>query len=450
MVKTSSQDYWSEYPVTYRAEQIAVIMRWIAAGESGVVIGASGSGKSNLGGFLASRLDSLSPLGLDNSREYFCVRFDINSLPALTVPYFYRGLIKALQDSSARLNPEAQQSLSQLTRDQVNWADVFEVLTLLQQAHNFVIRQAGKKVVWILDRFDAACTRLDAQTLNSLRSLRDQFKSRLCYIVFSRHPLARLRDLNEIDEFHEIVAANLCWVGPMVERDARWVVHQMAERLAKNFSPAEVNQLIEISGGLPAFVKLGCLALAEGDRPQTGQSWSKHLLSRQEFSRNCQEIWSDLALDEQMTLFALATGANETMLDPSILSGLENFGLIGRAKPGARLRIFSPIFETFITHQRASASGLLELHPKTRAVLRDGIPLNIELTSHEDRLLSYLLEHSGEVCQKETLISAIWPDDQQFEGVSDERLSQLIKRLREKIEPDPRRPVYIATVRGRG
>jgi len=44
----------------------------------------------------------------------------------------------------------------------------------------------------------------------------------------------------------------------------------------------------------------------------------------------------------------------------------------------------------------------------------------------------------------------VWPDEGFFDGISDERLAKLIKRLREKIEPDPRRPGYIKTVWGQG
>lgn len=138
--------------------------------------------------------------------------------------------------------------------------------------------------------------------MNSLRSLRDQFKGQLCYVVFTRHPLARLRDPGEIDEFFEIVAANTCWVGLMNEWDARWIARQMAERLKATYSEAEVAQLIEVTGGLPAFMKLGCLALAEGalDKGGSVQSWAEQLLTRLEFQRNCEEIWNDLLPEEQI------------------------------------------------------------------------------------------------------------------------------------------------------
>ncbi len=444
--------YWANFPVTYRVEQVATMMQWIAVGESGMVIGGSGTGKSNLAGFLSSRPDAIKPYVTGGPDCYCFLSFDINSLPALTVPFFYRGLFQVLQDASTGFAPDVQQAMQQLTQGRVDWTDVFEVLVILQKAHGIIIRQAEKKVVWLLDRFDEACRHLDAQTLNSLRSLRDQFKSELCYMVFTRHPLTRLRDPDEISEFYDIVAANTCWVGPMVDRDARWITRQMAERLGTTFGEPEVVQLIEVSGGLPAFMKAACLALAEGALTpgQSRQTWTKQLLARPEFQRNCQEIWDGLSSEEQATLLALTAGTRETMLKPRVVAYLEQAGLLVRSTPEAKPDLFSPIFKTFVVQQREQAAKPIELHPKTRVVLRGGIPLDVELTSNEDRLLSYFLEHPGEICRKDTLIRTVWPDEQMVKGIRDDRLAQLVKRLREKIEPEPAHPVYIQTVRGRG
>jgi DNA-binding winged helix-turn-helix (wHTH) protein len=81
-------------------------------------------------------------------------------------------------------------------------------------------------------------------------------------------------------------------------------------------------------------------------------------------------------------------------------------------------------------------------------------PLNFDtaqLTAKEHRLLQMLQARSGQVCEKDELIRAVWPEDQVFEsGVRDDSLAQLVRRLREKIEADAGHPRYIQTVPGRG
>lgn len=448
----ASKGYWVEFPTTYRAEEIATVMQWISAGESGVVIGFAGTGKSNLAGFLGSRPEAITPHISGNPDQYTIVRLDLNSLPALTVPFFYRGLVQTLLDASPKLGSEVEQAMQTVTQGQINWNDTFEVMTVLQKLHHFVVRQAGKRVVWLLDRFDEPCRRLDAQVLSTLRSLRDQFKGELCYVLFTRHPVAYLRDPDEISEFYDIVAANTCWVGPMNERDAGWIANQMADRLEMTFTETDVAQLIEVSGGLPAFMKLGCLALAEGtvSRDETATVWVEAFLGRPEFRRYCQEIWDDLTSDEQNVIAALSGGANENQVDWETLTHLEQAGLLVRQGPDGQAVTFSPIFQAFVAQQTKDFAGTLELHPKTRSVIRGGVPLNVELSSNEDRLLSYFLEHPGEICLKDSLMRTVWPEEELVKGVRDDRLAQLIKRLRDKIEPDPGHPVYIQTLHGRG
>jgi DNA-binding winged helix-turn-helix (wHTH) protein len=73
------------------------------------------------------------------------------------------------------------------------------------------------------------------------------------------------------------------------------------------------------------------------------------------------------------------------------------------------------------------------------------------LTAKENLLLNYLRLHPGEVCEKDDLIRAVWPEDRIYEhGIRDDSLAQLVRRLREKIESDPSQPRFIHTVPGRG
>jgi DNA-binding winged helix-turn-helix (wHTH) protein len=74
-----------------------------------------------------------------------------------------------------------------------------------------------------------------------------------------------------------------------------------------------------------------------------------------------------------------------------------------------------------------------------------------QLTAKEHLLLIYLQAHAGQVCEKDDLIHAVWPEDVIFEqGIRDESLAQLVRRLRVKVEPDPANPTYIHTIPGRG
>lgn len=72
----------------------------------------------------------------------------------------------------------------------------------------------------------------------------------------------------------------------------------------------------------------------------------------------------------------------------------------------------------------------------------------VYLSALEYKLLLVFLQHRGQTLTRDRLLEEIWDCAGDF--VSDNTLTVYIKRLREKIEPDPQNPRYIRTVRGLG
>jgi DNA-binding response OmpR family regulator len=69
------------------------------------------------------------------------------------------------------------------------------------------------------------------------------------------------------------------------------------------------------------------------------------------------------------------------------------------------------------------------------------------LTGNECRLLAYLVRTAGQVQSREKLMSSVL---QRLWDPLDRSIDVLITRLRHKIEPDPKRPTIIKTIRGTG
>lgn len=72
----------------------------------------------------------------------------------------------------------------------------------------------------------------------------------------------------------------------------------------------------------------------------------------------------------------------------------------------------------------------------------------IDLTRAEYRLLCLLVRNAGIVVTRERILDELWDHSGDF--VDDNTLSVYVRRLREKIEPDPAHPSYLITVRGFG
>jgi len=73
----------------------------------------------------------------------------------------------------------------------------------------------------------------------------------------------------------------------------------------------------------------------------------------------------------------------------------------------------------------------------------------VDLAPKEFDLLAYLASRVGEVCSKDTIGQAVWPE-YATEGVYDYQIENLVRRLRSKLEPDAAEPQLIVTIRGRG
>lgn len=86
--------------------------------------------------------------------------------------------------------------------------------------------------------------------------------------------------------------------------------------------------------------------------------------------------------------------------------------------------------------------GEITLDPSTRTVKLDQNEAK-QLTQLEFRLLYTLMTHSDQVLPAETLVEHVWG----YSDRGDRNLVRgLVRRLRSKIEPDPKAPQYIITI----
>ncbi len=87
----------------------------------------------------------------------------------------------------------------------------------------------------------------------------------------------------------------------------------------------------------------------------------------------------------------------------------------------------------------------VEINPVSREAQRGGRQL--KLTTREFDLLEFLVRHPGEVFSRDQLMARVWGYQAAFDTGT---VSVHVRRLREKIEPDPSKPRYLQTVWGHG
>jgi energy-coupling factor transporter ATP-binding protein EcfA2 len=348
---------WDTYPSDYRAAEVNTVITATQAGECASVTGLSGSGKTNLLGFIANRVK------LANVRY---VLVDCNRLTEHTSDAFFRLVRRSL----------ATPTVAEEMGDELGLLD-----TLIGRR----VFEWGTVIGLLLDRFDDVVAQASPSLFNNLRALRDAHKYRLTYVAATRRPLRAHTELVELFYAHRV------WLGALISSDAHWTVARYAERKGLPGDTAVADALISFTRGYPSFLRAACEAYADGAALNL-----ESLASHPALKARLYEFWSDTSSDEELQR-----------------SGLD----------GLRL--------------------LLAIRPAGIDVSR--------LTAKEHLLLSYFQSHPEVVCEKDDLIRAVWPEDQILErGLRDDSLAQLVRRLRDKIEPDPSNPRHIHTVPGRG
>ena len=97
----------------------------------------------------------------------------------------------------------------------------------------------------------------------------------------------------------------------------------------------------------------------------------------------------------------------------------------------------------------AAGLGRLRLDSAARRVWVGEREVDPPLSAPQFRFLEMLFERPGQVCSREAVIAAVWPEAEGA-GVSEQAIDALVRRLRDRLaELDPETQ-FVATVRGHG
>jgi len=139
----------------------------------------------------------------------------------------------------------------------------------------------------------------------------------------------------------------------------------------------------------------------------------------------------------------LDTGADDYLVKPFGMRELmaRVRALLRRSTGGD---VQAPVGEPATPLIGCAALGLTIDRDKREARRRDE---TLSLSRKEFDLLALLVANPGRVFDRQTLLDRVWGEDAY---VDDRTVDVHIRWLREKIEPEPGKPVYLLTIRGVG
>jgi hypothetical protein len=434
-----------------REEELRYLMACVGQGECCSVVAPSNMGKSLL----------LKSLTADEVREACAVEGG----PVPTVAFvdcleagdnehglyelLLRRIVDELEDSGA---PAATVgTLRAIHYEMLRTTTDISVRSLFATSMREMDRWGDVRLVVILDEFDDLFSTLPPWPFRQLRALRDALGDGLCYITGTSRRLERLRSDAETYEFRELFHLATLVLGPLSPGDAESFVAHLARRQGQPVDGQLASMTIELSGGHPGLLEriFSVLTNASLDPASDAESTAQELVAFEPIQRECQRLWDELEEEEQEGLLALL-GGGEAALDEGKRRALETKGLLAVGEEEAPI-VFSLAFGAFLrgelSRRRGAENRGVRCDLETGQIWSDEHEITLKLSEPQRRLVRLLYQRGGGVCTYDEIAEQIWGVG---EGVTPGAIYELVKRVRQKVEPDWREPSYVVTVPGEG
>lgn len=420
------------YPVSFREETAEMLGKQVRLRHSVNIIGMKRVGISNFLRFFLYR-DGIKNQYVGDDREYLFVPIDLNDLVEREIYPFWMLTFKRIVDAlgQSQLRPEIKKQIEAIFLSSIQLQDLFMLIDGIRQALVLLCENDIYPTFFFL-RFDRIKEVVTPTFFNNLQGLCDATNQKLSYVFTSFRSLDVLSpEVLEKSSFFSF--AHLLYLPPATHQDMRTVYEGYANRYDLNLSERVEKSLFELVDGNVQYMQLALIVLHEkGKKNLIDKDELVSLLTGDErIWLYSEELWESLVKHEKETL--LKVGKNETVSDEEAkkASYIWDVGFV--TKENGRNTLFSPLFAFFMEQKK-----------QTEVVQGDAV----HFSKKEHLLFELLLKHKDELCERETIISTVWPEYQDF-GVSDWAIDRLVARVRSKLK-DQQSNYEIKTIRTRG
>lgn len=443
----------------FREQEVAQLFHWIKDGESASVIGVSNIGKSNLFQHLmdpATRKDYLE----EEACKYLFLRINFHNLPDFSCRSVYSLILDQMEmlDKNANdvcLPEEALAAIGKYHEAMLDSGqDELKIQRYFKLALRMYLLEPGRRLVLLFDQFDLLYQKAGEQLFYNLRGLRDMYKYRVSYLVFTRDPLPDLPvdvtlqgtladdENNEEDrdtllfgdngdkareEFYELLQSNPLYLKPYQPEDAERLLRSVARRKQLPLEERWIRPLYDLTGGHAGLLRM-CY-------PYAASRWAKNgidadptvMLENDPVRQECRRIWASLSDDEQTALVVQIRNPLAEDIDHAACAKLKQKGML--REDG---QVFSTLFEQFARDQKTRLDRMIYLDTSRRVVYYHG-QRSKQLSKTEYVLFKKLYDRRNSVVSHEELLHACWPHDDYDDKNSPPAITAHIHRIRRKL-----------------
>lgn len=418
----------AEYPISFRAFDAQTLGEHIGTRHSVELVGMKRVGISNFLRFFLYHKNVVKTY-ISQKEEHLFVPVDLNDLVERELFPFWILTFKRLVDTVEKSKlPQAQRAkIAQLFLNAIQSQDIFMTIEALRNALGMVIANGILPTIFFL-RFDRIKDAATIDFFSNLQGLKDSTGQKLAYVFTSFRSLDMLCP-EVITRKTLSLFSHLMYLKPARPIDIDIILNSFEKKYA--FSPPHSvrENLIRLSGSHVQYLQLALIVLMQKfkNKKNPAEELVHILLSDERITLQSEELAESLTENETKTIKKICLKKNVEGKEKTNSLYLWNTGFITKD-----LHIFSPLFDTYLCGQGETKQG----------------GSNLDLTKKEHLLFTLLEGNLGIICEREQIISAVWPEIEEF-GVSDWTIDRLVARLRSKLKKQ-NSAYSIITVKTRG
>ncbi len=416
------------YPISFRKAEAEELGAHLKNRHSVVLVGMKRVGISNFLRFFMYR-DAISQTYIRDGLETIFVHVDLNDLIERNIAAFWTLLLTRLVDAVQRSKlPESEKrSCRRLFVQSIQLKDQFFTVDSVRKVLES-LNGAGLYPTLFLLRFDRLSDVVTPEFFSNLLGLRDAVKQRMSYVFTSYRPLSDLAPDVFKKQSLSIVTKEM-YLKPVRTDDINAIVDTLKAEYHTSFDEKTTDALIALSGGYVQYLQLAIIRLHEEKTIPSAKAELLELLSKDEqIVFQSEELFESLTKVEKEMLLQIKQGNPLSPEQKDSAKYLWNTGIV--KDEGGKTIFFSPLFTEYL--------GTLSM------VLTTGK----DFTKKENLLYIFLKAHEDELCEREAIIEAVWPESRDL-GVSDWAIDRLVARLRGKLKVH-HSPYQVMTVVTRG
>lgn len=426
------------YPARSWFDTVAAIFHLVQEGNSCQLIGLPGVGRANILNLLAYNYQARKAHVGDNQKWFHFVTVDFSEVRNKPLYETTKLLFLELIDSLHERKLETEyETTAAIFKESLGFQDELVLFQGLKKTIDYLAIEKELTIVFLIERFDEYVPMLDGTFFSNLRILRNKAKYRFSVVLSLTRPLEELVDPLMLADFYEFVTGHMVYV-PLHDTEVSTFRLQYLEKVSgKKIATKDADTITHLTGFHGKLTRLCNEIFLSSNEPVTAALF----LSKKSVIGALTEIWYFLRPAEQQEIQdALRNATDITNVF------LQEIDLVRDGK------LTIPLFADFVAHlpQETVQEEKIVLDPITSIVTKGSQTISDQLTNAEYRLLVLLLQHEGEIVERESLIQAVWKDAATTMGVTDQAVDQLLFRLRKKIEENPTQPTHILTIKGRG